>query len=110
MNTKHTPGPWHWDSDPMKGDPLGRVRFRVTTVGKTITQIYRSSDDERAVHDARLIAAAPEMLAALKEAEKLAWEVGCETVEGVNFLLEDSRGDLYRQISAAIAKATWVTP
>lgn len=57
----HTPGPWHWDSDPIKGDPLGRIRYRVTTTGKTITQCYYSSSDECAEYDARLIAAAPLM-------------------------------------------------
>lgn len=59
-----TPGPWHWDSDPIKGDPLGRVRYRVVTIGKTITQCYYSSSDENAEHDARLIAAAPDLLEA----------------------------------------------
>lgn len=39
--------------------------------------------------------------AALKSAEKLAWETGCETVDGVYVLLADSRGDLYREIVAA---------
>jgi hypothetical protein len=45
------------------------------------------------------------LLAACKAAESLAWEAGCETEDGVHTLLTDSRGDLYRQISAAIAKA-----
>lgn len=65
----HTPGPWHWDSDEVKGDPYGRVRFRVTTTGKTITQVYYSSYEgglTNAVDDARLIAAAPDLLAALE--------------------------------------------
>ncbi len=53
---KPTPGPWTWDSDPIKGDPLGRVRYRVVTIGKTITQCYYSSDDEHAKDDTRLIA------------------------------------------------------
>lgn len=53
---KPTPGEWKWDSDPIKGDPLGRVRFRVVTMGKTITQCYYSSSDENAEADARLIA------------------------------------------------------
>jgi hypothetical protein len=53
---KPTPGVWKWDSDPVKGDPLGRVRFRVVTMGKTITQCYYSSSDENAEADARLIA------------------------------------------------------
>lgn len=63
--SKHTPGPWHWDSDPVKGDPLGRVRYRVITIGKTITQCYYSSGDTCAEWDARLIAAAPDLLDAL---------------------------------------------
>jgi len=41
---------------------------------------------------------------ALKKAERLAWETGCETVDGVNALLEDERGDLWREITAALAK------
>lgn len=62
----HTPGPWHWDSDLVKGDPLNRRRYQVTTIGKTITQLYHSSGDLYAEADARLIAAAPELLDALK--------------------------------------------
>jgi hypothetical protein len=64
--SKHTPGPWHWDSDPIKGDPLGRVRYQVTRVGKTIAQTYYSSQDENAEADTRLIAAAPDLLRALQ--------------------------------------------
>ena len=56
---RYTPGPWHWDSDPIKGDPLGRVRYRVTAKGKTITQCYYAGDDPHAEYDARLIASAP---------------------------------------------------
>lgn len=62
----HTPGEWHWDSDLVKGDPLNRRRYKVTTIGKTITQLYHSSGDLYAEADARLIAAAPELLYALK--------------------------------------------
>lgn len=67
MSAQHTPGPWHWDSDPIKGDPLGRVRFQVTTIGKTIAQTYYSSSDKHAEADTRLIAAAPDLLAALED-------------------------------------------
>lgn len=66
MSAQHTPGPWHWDSDPIKGDPLERVRFQVVTTGKTITQCYYSSGDEQAEWDARLISAAPDLLEALE--------------------------------------------
>ena len=64
----HTPGPWHWDSDAVKNDPYGRVRYRVCTLGKTITQVYYSSFEgglTNADADARLIAAAPDLLEAL---------------------------------------------
>ena len=65
----HTPGPWHWDSDPVKGDPTGRVRYQVVALGKTITKVYYSSYEgglTNAEHDARLIAAAPDLLEALE--------------------------------------------
>lgn len=69
LKKKHTPGPWHWESDPVKNDPLGRVRYQVTALGKTITQVYYSSHEgglTNAEADARLIAAAPELLAVIK--------------------------------------------
>ena len=65
---RHTPGPWHWESDAVKNDPTGRVRYQVTATGKTITRVYYSSFEggpTNAEADARLIAAAPELLAAL---------------------------------------------
>lgn len=64
---KHTAGPWHWDSDPIKDDPTGRVRYRVVAKGRTITQCYYPSGDGFAEHDTRLIAAAPELLEALDD-------------------------------------------
>jgi hypothetical protein len=62
----HTPGPWHWDSDPLKGDPRGLVRIRVTAKGRTITQLYYGAKDSQAVADGKLIAAAPDLLRALE--------------------------------------------
>lgn len=53
-----TPGPWMWDSDPIKGDPLDRVRFQVVARGRTITQCYYSSGDPMAQKEASYIAAA----------------------------------------------------
>lgn len=69
--SKHTPGPWMWDADPIKGDPLNSVRYRVVALGKTVTQCYYSSSDEAAQHDARLIAAAPKLLEALKKIDAI---------------------------------------
>lgn len=47
-----------------------------------------------------------ELVAACKAALSLAWEVGCETEDGYHTLLDDSRGNLFRQLSAALAKVT----
>lgn len=47
--------------------------------------------------------AVPALASALRAASRLAWEVGCETEDGVATLLPDERGDLYRQIAAALA-------
>ncbi len=62
-------GPWHWDSDEVKGDPTGRVRFQVTCSGQTITKIYYSSFEGRitnAEDNAKFIAAAnPQTILAL---------------------------------------------
>jgi len=68
-----TPGPWMWDSDPIKADPLDRVRFRVVATGRTITQCYYSSIDNMAQKEAEWIAAAnpTNILALLDEIDKL---------------------------------------
>ena len=79
----------------------GRVKFIVNENGGRITYI----DDDVSKANAALLAAAPTLLAAAKAALGLAWEVGCESEDGVLTLLPDSRGDLYRQLSAAIAAA-----
>ena len=79
--TAHTPGPWHWEADQVKNDPLGRIRYQVTTIGKTITRVYYSSFEggpTNAEANARLIAAAPELLRSLKWAMVHLQEVGGE--------------------------------
>lgn len=92
--SKHTPGPWYWDSDPIKGDPLGRVRYRVVATGKTITQCYYSSSDEKSEHDARLISAAPDLLEAVRR------------LLAVGSVSSDVQAEVAKQARAAIAKAT----
>lgn len=90
MSTAHTPGPWHWEADEVKGDPTGRVRYQVTSLGKTVTRIYCSSFEggqTNAIYDAMLIAAAPDLLEALEQA------------------LPDLHGEWLLKARAAIAKA-----
>jgi hypothetical protein len=56
-----TPGPWHWDSDEVKNDPIGRTRYQVVCLGQTITRMYQSSFEggpTKAEADAAFIAAA----------------------------------------------------
>lgn len=55
MNTKHTPGPWKWI-----GNPSGAVEIFASD-GSNVRLINQ-------VANARLIAAAPELLAALESA------------------------------------------
>lgn len=47
---------WHWHADPVKGDPLGRSRYEVITIGRTITRTYYT--DAAALQEAALICAA----------------------------------------------------
>lgn len=71
---QHTPGPWHWESDVVKSDPTGRVRYQVTAMGKTVTRVYYSSHEggpTNAAADARLIAEAPALLAMLRRVAAL---------------------------------------
>lgn len=59
---KHTPGPWTFYDD--RGD--GKTgRIEIVAMGKTVARIYNSVPAED-VPNARLIAAAPELLDALQ--------------------------------------------
>lgn len=116
--SKHTPGPWYWDSDPIKGDPLSRVRYRVAARGRTITQCYYSSGDEASEWDTRLIAAAPDLLEALRIAREIVVTERDAAHQGVvnpsTGVIDDSDDADWvaeydralAQIDAAIAKAT----
>ena len=57
--TTHTPGPWY---EMTKGENNYQSAICEETTGKTVALTYTSNDA-----DARLIAAAPALLAALKE-------------------------------------------
>jgi hypothetical protein len=79
--------PWNWHADPIKGDPLSRSRYEVTSFGRTITRTYYS--DAAALTEAAYIAAAnPARLRCIldtmrAQAEALAfYEAGCDANEG----------------------------
>lgn len=75
-NTTHTPGPWDWQDGRLIGDINGE--------GVAVLLDMAAN--------ARLIAAAPELLAALEKVQD--WLAGCSTIETVR-----------KEVRAAIAKA-----
>lgn len=71
--SKHTPGPWHWPHDsndlcPVNPDPQHMAVSSILTADGGFGFLGRSSADTLAELDAdrRLIAAAPDLLDALK--------------------------------------------
>ena len=91
-DSKHTPGPW------AVVDDYG-MAFEIESRTSGVARV--STADVRAEANARLIAAAPDMLAALLETQSLiaAWRDGGD----VDAALEELK---YRAIDTAIAKAT----
>lgn len=75
MKTEHTPGPWHYGGltrfvTDGEGEPVARVELRKA-----------SPTHEECVANARLIAAAPELLEALKHIEKYCQAQANETTD-----------------------------
>lgn len=96
MNTQHTPGPWLMVADLERG--TFRVGRQDQRFGQSIIRVCTVTDqgnDEEKTANARLIAAAPDLLAA------------CEAmVELFAQLHTGNRYEADRQARAAIAKAT----
>jgi hypothetical protein len=91
MKAKHTPGPWR-----IVGDT--EVRAGGTIICDTLQfRVPHPAAQAFAAPDARLIAAAPDLLAALQALE---W-----AVSGVDYI-ETEYADQVAQARAAIAKAT----
>ena len=112
MSTKHTPGPWHADIKASRSIGLYDADgTHIAVVDAKIGSVTR----QRREHDARLIAAAPELLGALKSAEYAVNITRATLMDSVEThgthggwlhseaLRLDSELDLIR---AAIAKAT----
>lgn len=102
--TKHTPGPWkaHKTNQARSGVPEFEIHW--SDIGECVAEIVHGEAD------ARLIAAAPELLAACQAFSALYGRLW-DTVEpkGGGFLGADSVSkydEVHAQMSAAIAKAT----
>lgn len=87
MNAKHTPGPWSefgpGNPQVYGGDPVRRIAVLDRQTGASMDECYAN---------ARLIAAAPELLAALEGVRDF-WAGG------------DCPEDLWEELTTAIAKA-----
>ena len=90
MTTKHTPGPWGWDSTVWDYDPVQEAPWLVTTEGD---RVLSGSIQCTSKANARLIAAAPDLLEALQG-----------FIEGA-----EAMGWSTKKARAAIAKATGET-
>jgi hypothetical protein len=95
--SEHTPGPWSFYDDSNNGKTN---RVEIVAIGKTVARIYHSVPAED-LPNASLIAAAPDLLEALKDMNS-GWKY-----------IRHSYGDLYgvgwdraqEKADAAIAKA-----
>ena len=86
--SKHTPGPWHIGAPPPNGEQtIGTQQGLMVAVATTGSGVPTEAN-------ARLIAAAPDLLSALQVAELVLRERGLQCI-----------GE-YKQIESAIAKAT----
>ena len=98
MNTKHTPGEWRasaMEMDPGAWRLLNRGKIDIVRRGQDVIAAVWCGDDKdgEEAANARLIAAAPELLEALQQAEE--WLTGWASAE-----------PYLSVIRAAIAKAT----
>jgi len=103
MNTQHTPGPWNVGDDSpneYEGPTIENIDTVVAVI--PIDDINDSSPEERA--NARLIAAAPDLLDACQHLLEMVAE--CQ----LNGVLPDAKKWPAAQAAAAITKATGGQP
>ena len=110
MNTKHTPGPWRLEKHPewsqYYGNIVGSYGIGAGNIEniRTISVQLKHGTDEETEANARLIAAAPDLLAALQAAQELLEHIeehGADQMRETMFAAETEA-----EIQAAIAAAT----
>jgi hypothetical protein len=100
MSAEHTPGPWVVYDDSNNGKTN---RIEIAALGKTVARIYHSVPEED-LPNARLIAAAPDLLEAAKLALQSAESWIHDQLDGTSSL-ESALAEL-EPVRAAIAQAT----
>lgn len=101
MSTEHTPGPWHVSAGIVPDSQRLIVESDVGLPVCALSLRGVHGDINRMAVNARLIAAAPDLLAMALEARALL-ERGPDTTEA-------ERDDVWRGLSDAIARATGAT-
>lgn len=99
MTTKHTPGPWEWIGDNLEAgsDDVLRVGDDGKEYGMHSAVLFESEDPEQAAANRALIAASPDLLAALT--------LMTNEMRGLG-LVSPYAQRVVSQAAAAIAKAT----
>ena len=104
-DTQHTPGPWHWDGDVCSYDKENEAPWLCSSEDNPILSGEIGCDTEA---NARLIAAAPDLLGALEALDKGWTEDVPEGPDGEfrgGFSIHDEHKVIWKQARAAIAKA-----
>lgn len=100
MTTKHTPGPWHVDTEDQDADIHSGFGMVAKTMG------HGNAQDGEGTANARLIAAAPELLEAAMEMAMLLENALRIGVINENLIIAESIRSVLPIHRAAIAKAT----
>jgi hypothetical protein len=94
MKANHTPGPWHLSNLAANGEQEISISRSYESGGASVAVVESSRDHSRLLADARLIAAAPDLLEALEE------------LLADRYLADPINADRMKKARAAIAKAT----
>lgn len=86
METKHTPGPWHWSKDTMEN------RCDITLEPETSVYPVLYCCVKPREPNANLIAAAPELLEALKAMRMKYGEYACEACDAADAAIAKAIG------------------
>lgn len=113
MNTQHTPGPWRYDRE--KSRIVSESAFEDWSLDKdvsdepvpiSVVDLMGAMGGADTQADARLIAAAPDLLAALEEAGSIIDALWSNSAARSEYGWDKSDGASFEKIRAAICRAT----
>jgi hypothetical protein len=95
-NTKHTPGPWYYESGEVVGDPNDTEHTVIAMAHRESSNKYRPTERDA---NMRLCSVAPELLAVCKAARD------GMSLTGESAMTDGERDTVIRLLSLAIEKA-----